>query len=117
MPVSAAINRCGAYFLTIGVNMDDCASAAGSLQRGGIVVRKLIIAQRAGEGSGIIDSGGDSWCIGERNVGRINGCGWAGIAGIVSRGHGKLFAAKLWRCQINTKFTVAIRFALANDVA
>ncbi len=59
----------------------------------GIVVRKLVIAQRAGEGSGIIDSGGDSWYIGERNVGRINGCGWAGIAGIVSRGHGKLFAA------------------------
>ncbi|SUG64802.1 Uncharacterised protein [Salmonella enterica subsp. enterica] len=56
--------------------MDDCACAAGALQSGGIVVRKLIIAQRAGEGSGIIDSGGDNRCIGERNVGRINGCRW-----------------------------------------
>ncbi|VFS01931.1 Uncharacterised protein [Salmonella enterica subsp. houtenae] len=97
--------------------MDDCACAAGSLQSGGIVVRNLVIAQRAGERSGIVDSGGDNRCSGERNVGRIDGCGWACIAGIVSRGHSKLFAAKLWRCQINTKFTVAIRFALANDVA
>ncbi len=95
--------------------MDDCACAAGSLQRGGIVVRKLIIAQRAGEGSGIIDSGGDSWCIEERNVGRINGCGWAGIAGILRPDTAELLLVILRRCQIHTTFTFAIHFSFAND--
>lgn len=97
--------------------MDDCACAAGSSRVGVLSFVNWLLLSVPVEWSGIVDSGGDNRCIGERNVGRIDGCGWACIAGIVSSGHGKLFAAKLWRGQINTKFTVAIRFALANDVA
>ncbi|KZF60233.1 hypothetical protein S121_23490, partial [Salmonella enterica subsp. enterica serovar Tennessee] len=90
----AAINRCGAYFLTIGVNMDDCACAAGSLQRGGIVVRKLIIAQRAGEGSGIIDSGGGRWGVGGGGGGGGKGWGGGGGGGGGGRGGGEGFVAQ-----------------------
>ncbi len=64
MPVSLASTVNGAYFLTIGVNMDDCACAVLPSRVELLSFVNWLLLQRAG-GGGIIDSGGgDSWCIG-----------------------------------------------------